>query len=98
MLIEDVPDPGEPMEVGLKVTVTPVGWPVAESATAESNPPEIVVVIVELPLLPSATETEAGEAAMVNAGLAVVGASVLINAAPLGLPHPVTRSYPVVAE
>jgi hypothetical protein len=32
----EVPEPV--MDVGVKVTVTPVGWPVAERATAEANP------------------------------------------------------------
>ena len=50
------------MDVGLKATVTPVGWPDADSAIAESKPPETAVVIVEVPLLPSTTETEVGEA------------------------------------
>ena len=32
------------IEAGLKLTVTPVGWPVADKAMAESKPPETVVV------------------------------------------------------
>ena len=72
----DVPDPGAAMDVGLKVAVTPVGWPLADKATAESNPPETVVVMVELPLLPCTTETEVGEAAMVKAG---TGAEVTVS-------------------
>jgi cystathionine beta-lyase/cystathionine gamma-synthase len=59
------------MEVGLKLTVTPVGWPLAVKAIAEAKPPETAVVIVELPLLPCTTETDVGEAEMVNAGVAV---------------------------
>ena len=93
-----VPEPGAAMDVGLKATVTPVGCPPADKATAESKPPETEVLIVEPTLLPLTTETEAGEAAMVKAGVALVGASALISAGPLGLPHPVTRSYPVTAE
>lgn len=38
----DVPEPVT--EVGLKLPVTPDGMPVADSATAESNPPEAVTV------------------------------------------------------
>ena len=38
----DVPEPV--MEVGLKLPVTPVGMPVADKATAESKPPEAVMV------------------------------------------------------
>jgi hypothetical protein len=67
----DVPEPGAAIEVGLKVAVTPVGWPVALRATAELKPPDTVVVIFEEPLLPCTTETEVGEAASVNAGVAV---------------------------
>jgi len=32
--IVDVPEPGAGMDVGLKLTVTPDGWPVADKATA----------------------------------------------------------------
>ena len=59
---------------------------------AESNPPETAVVIVEEPLDPTTTETAVSEAASVKAGVCDVGARVLISAAPLGLPQPVTRS------
>jgi hypothetical protein len=65
----DVPEPGAAIDVGLKLTVTPAGWPEADKATAESNPPEIVVLMVELPLEPTTTETAVGEAARVNAGV-----------------------------
>jgi hypothetical protein len=44
----EVPDPGAAIEVGLKVTVTPVGCPLAERAIEELKPPATVVVIVEL--------------------------------------------------
>ena len=88
----EVPEPGAAMDVGLKVTVTPVGCPVAVKATAASNPPETAVVMVDVPLLPTTTETAVGEAASVKAGVWLVGASALISAAPFGLPHPVTRS------
>lgn len=36
--------PAPVMDVGLKLPVTPEGIPVAERATAESNPPVTVVV------------------------------------------------------
>ncbi len=48
----DVPEPGALIEVGLKLPVTPVGRPEAESAIAELNPPETVVVTVTYPLCP----------------------------------------------
>jgi hypothetical protein len=47
-----LPLPGAAMEVGLKLAVTPVGNPEAESDTDELNPPLIAVVIVVLPELP----------------------------------------------
>ena len=50
--ISDVPEPGAAMEAGMKVTVTPVGWPVAVNAIAESKPPETAVVTTAYPLWP----------------------------------------------
>ena len=88
--------PAPLMEGGPKDTVTPLGSPEAERAIDELNPPETAVVIVEVPLLPCDTETVVGEA---ETAKPVAGAPVraLIRLAPLGLPHPVTRSYPVTA-
>jgi len=94
--IVDVPDPGAAIELGLKLTVTPVGWPEAVKAIAESNPPNTLVVIVDEPLLPCATDTEPGEAEIVKLG-DDVPARALTRPEPLGLPHPVTKSYPATA-
>jgi len=47
----DVPAPV--MDVGLKLPVTPVGIPVADKATAESNPPVTETVTTAYPLCPS---------------------------------------------
>ena len=47
----DVPLPGAAKDAGLKLAVTPVGNPDAESETAELKPPPTVVVTVELPEL-----------------------------------------------
>lgn len=88
------PEPGTGIlaEAGLKLTVTPAGAPDAVRAISELNPPEIAVVMVELPLLPWVTETAVGEAEMVKAGVCVVDpVSAAIKPA-VGLPHPVTRS------
>jgi hypothetical protein len=91
-VIVDVPEPGAAMDAELKLTVTPVGAPDVVRATADSNPPETAVVIVEVPLLPTVTETEAGDAEMARAGVVLVGARALIRPVPFGLPQPVTRS------
>src|SRR6202021_1013109 len=89
--------PAPVIEVGLKPTVTPAGWPVADKAMAALNPPVTELVIVEVPALPCATETEAGEAERRKPGVLGSPASALIRAAPFGLPKPVARSEPVVA-
>jgi hypothetical protein len=56
------------IEVGLKPIVTPVGWPVADNEIAELKPPVTVLVIFDVPVLPCATETEAGEAERLKPG------------------------------
>src|SRR5258708_8729856 len=57
------------MEVGLKPTVTPEGWPVAVSATAALKPPEMVVEAVADPELPCWIVEEVGETEMAKSGL-----------------------------
>src|SRR5260370_1410572 len=61
-VIVEVPAPGAAIEVGLKATVTPEGWPEADSATALVKPFETAVVIVEVPEPPCASDPELGEA------------------------------------
>ena len=68
----DVPAPGVAMEVGLNETVTPAGNPLAESATAELKPSETAVLTVHVPVLPATTETDVGEADIVNAAALTV--------------------------
>lgn len=98
IVIVELPEPGAAIDVGLKLTVTPLGCPLAESEIAELKPPLTEVLMVEVPLLPCSTETELGEAEMENAGDDDdPPVSVAIRPA-VGLPHPVTRSYPVTAE
>lgn len=84
----------EPLLMGLvpKVTVTPEGWPVAVSVTDELNPLDGLTVMVELPLLPAATESEAGEADTAKDGCCDVVPVRAAMSPVLGLPHPVTRS------
>ena len=79
------------IDAGLKLTVTPAGWPDAVRVTAESNPPVTVLVMVEVPLPPCATDTEEGDAERLKPELEA-GASKPIRPAPFGLPQPVTKS------
>lgn len=92
MFMVELPEPGAGIDWGLKVTVIPVGWPVADKAMAELKPPETTVVIVEVPLLPWTTETEVGEPKMVKSGEDDIPASALIRPVPFGLPQPVAKS------
>jgi len=75
----DVPEPGAEMVLLLKLTVTPEGWPDADKAMEELKLPVAAVVMVEVPLLPSATESEVGEAPMVKfAGPLMVRLTVVV--------------------
>jgi len=74
----EVPEPGAEIDAGTKPTVTPVGWPVADKATAELKPPETATVTVDVPLLPNATDAEAGEAEIVKSGT-VAGVTVSVK-------------------
>ena len=58
--------PAPVIDVGLKVTVTPEGWPLALRETAPANPPVTVLVMVMFPELPWATVTDEGEAERLN--------------------------------
>ena len=66
-------------------------------AIAALNPPDMEAVIVDVPLFPRTTETEPGEAERLKFGDEDVPARALSRAAPLGLPQPVTKSYPTTA-
>ena len=61
MVAVELPDPLA-MEVGLKVTVTPVGIPDADNAIADLKPPEGAAVILLVPWPPGATLTLVGAA------------------------------------
>lgn len=86
------------IDAGLKLAVTPAGSVEYESATAASNPPVTVLVMTDDPVPPCTTETALGEADMLNPDGTTVPASVFSSVVPFGLPQPVARSYPVVAE
>jgi hypothetical protein len=49
MVMVESPAPGAGFVLGLKLTVVPDGIPVAERPMELSNPPVIVVMIVEVP-------------------------------------------------
>lgn len=88
-----VEDPAPVIEVGLKATVTPVGCPLADNEIAELNPPVTVLVMVDVPAWPCATETAVGDAERVKPGPdELPPARAAIKPAPLGLPHPVAKS------
>jgi hypothetical protein len=77
----EVPDPGAARDAGLNAAVAPAGSPEALRARAELKPPETAVVIVLVPLTPLAvrvTETDAGEAEIVNAGAVTVSVTVAV--------------------
>jgi len=89
MVMVEVPAPV--IEVGLKPTVTPEGWPLADKEMTPLNPPVTVLVMVEVPTLPCTTVSEEGDAERLKPGPAAP-ASAVSRPDPLGLPQPVARS------
>ena len=87
----ELPDPGAAMELGVKVMVTPGGSPVAESAMAESKPPETVVVTMAVPRCPCRREPDVGETEMVKApAVAAVTVNETVAVCVMLPPVPVT--------
>ena len=72
IVMTDDPVPGAGMGFGLKLTVTRPPWPEADNEIAELKPFKAVVLIVELPELPRATVSEAGEALILKSGVTPV--------------------------
>ena len=70
-----VPEPGAAMELGLKVTLLALPSPEADKVIAELKPPEIVVVMVDVPELPLATLIDVGDALIVKFGFVPVTVS-----------------------
>ena len=68
MVIVELPAPGAGIIVGLKLTVVPLGMPVADNITGLLNPPPITVVIVDVPCAPCTTVNEAGDADTLRVG------------------------------
>ena len=83
---------------GLNVAVTPAGRPEAVNITLPENPFTGVTVMAVVTLAPGLMETEDGEAARVNSGCLAAPVRSLMKCWPVGVPHPVARSYPEVAE
>jgi len=77
------------IEVGLNVTVTPVGWPVADKVTGELKPPVVVLVMVEVPDAPCATVTAVGLAERLKP---LVPPEMVTAAAAEGMPFAITNS------
>jgi hypothetical protein len=79
IVIVELPPPGAAIVLGLKLTVVPLGAPLADKLMALLKPPLTVVVIVEVPELPCATLTEVGEPVSAKlAGTVTVRATVVL--------------------
>ena len=81
---------------GLKPAVTPLGNPDALSVTLPLNPPEGVIVIVDVPVLPCVTDTLLGEADSVKLGVCVDPGQFATRFAAFTVPMPVAKSQPVL--
>lgn len=68
IVMSELPEPGAGIVEGLKLTVVPVGAPVAVKLIALLNPPLMAEVIVLVPWLPWPTLTELGAADRVKLG------------------------------
>jgi hypothetical protein len=78
----DVPEPGAPIDAGLKLDVTPDGTPVADNEMAESNPPDTLVVTTAYPLCPWNRYPEDGDTEMVKVpdeAVVTVSATVVVS-------------------
>jgi hypothetical protein len=80
---------------GLNPAVTPLGSPDAVNVTLPLNPPEGVIVIVEVPVLPWVTATLLGEADNVKLGVCVDPGQFATRFAAFTVPIPVAKSHPV---
>ena len=90
MVMVELPAPGAGIGFGLKLTVVPVGTPEAERLMSLLKPPLMVVVMVDVPWLPCAMLSEAGEAEMVKLGVCVTFRDAMGVRSPLALFVPTT--------
>src|SRR5437660_12282765 len=65
----ELPLPGAAIEAALKLAVTPVGKPDTDNETAELKPPVTLVVMVDAPDVPCASERLEGDAFTVKSGV-----------------------------
>jgi len=65
----ELPVPGAAIGLGLKLTVTPLGCPLADSETGLLNPLSAAVATVVVPLFPCATLNAPGEVVRLKSGL-----------------------------
>jgi len=70
MVMVEVPEPGEAIDDGLKLTVAPVGAPLAVSETAELKPLSAAVVMVAVAEFFCTTLSVGTDDAMENDGAA----------------------------
>ena len=73
-----VPAPGAAIVSGVSVTVWEAPPPLTLKVSFASNPPETVVVIVEVPVLPSVRLSCAGDALMLNVTAVPVTVSITV--------------------
>ena len=99
IVINEVPVPGAGIGLVPNVTVTPLGWPVADNVMALLKPFKAVVLMVDVPLWPCCTVTEDGDALMVKSGLVLPQfANLKFAMRVLQLNEPVVLSYSCVYQ
>jgi hypothetical protein len=77
-VIVEEPAPGAATELGLRLMLTLVPPPEADKLIAELKPPEIAVVMVDVPELPRVMLRELGEALIVKLGFVPVTVKVTV--------------------
>jgi hypothetical protein len=90
IVIVELPAPGAGIIMGLKLTVVPLGMPVADNITGLLNPPPIAVVIVDVACVPCTALREAGFAVTVKPDCDVVTVRVSVVVCVIPPPLPVT--------
>ena len=88
MLIVD--DPAPVIDVGLKLGVTRLPWPEADSEIVELNPPVTAVLMVTCPVVPRLTVIVVGFALMENPAVVLVTVRVTFVVWVCPPPVPVT--------